>query len=167
MDVIPIEDLLIYAVREGDKYGADFIEARFEDLTLKTLIKEKDTMKEVINNRRLGIAVTAYFKGVQGFSYTASIDRGDISETVARATKIAKASEPAARLRLPFDSDAKLPDIRTPLIPKHIRKHPLDFDLEFKKGLVDRAVDQVKSFKDPEANSVIGRYGELTGLKML
>ncbi|MFW9853631.1 MAG: TldD/PmbA family protein [Candidatus Thorarchaeota archaeon] len=164
--MIIIEDLLIFAAREAEGSGA-FIEARYEDLTLKTLVREKDTLKEVINNRRLGIAITAYYQGVQGFSFTASAEKKDISETVARAIKIAKVSEPTARLRLPFDTDANLPDVRTPLAPKHIKKHPLDFDLEFKKEMVDRAVNTVLSFKKPEANSVIGRYGELTGIKML
>ncbi|MFW9779377.1 MAG: TldD/PmbA family protein [Candidatus Heimdallarchaeota archaeon] len=164
--MIIIEDLLIFAVREAERNGA-FIEARYEDLTLRTLVREKETLKEVISNRRLGIAITAYYQGVQGFSFTASVEKSDISETVTRAIKIAKVTEPTARLRLPFDPDANLPDVRTPLSPKHIKKHPHGFDLEFKKEMVDRAVDTVLSFKKPKPNSVIGRYGELTGIKML
>ncbi len=161
-----IEDILEFAVNEGEKAGADFVEARFEDLKLQTLIREKDTMKDVLSSRRRGIGITTYYKGVQGFSYTAALSQPDVKETVLRAVKIAKASEPTARLRLPFEKDGKLPDLRTPLEFK-INKHPIKFDLAYKKDLIDRASSTALSFDSPKANSIIGRYGELSGIKML
>ncbi|MHA1975704.1 MAG: TldD/PmbA family protein [Candidatus Hodarchaeales archaeon] len=161
-----IEDILEFAVNEGEKAGADFVTARFEDLKLQTLIREKDTMKDVLSSRRIGIGITAHYKGVEGFSYTAALSQPDVKETVLRAVKIAKASEPMARLRLPFEKDGKLPDLRTPLEYK-VNKHPLKYDLAYKKDLVDRASSTALSYNFPKANSIIGRYGELSGLKMI
>ena len=128
----PIEDLLQLAVNEGEKAGADFVEARFEDLKSQVLIREKDTLKDVISARRRGIGITAYYKGIQGFSSTADLSREEVKETVIRAVKIAKVSEKIAQLRLPFENEANLPDMRTPLELK-VGKHPNKFDLSFKK----------------------------------
>lgn len=155
------EDLLIFAVKKGEELGADFVEARYEDLTSRTLIREKDTMKDVTSNRRRGVAIRTYYKGVSGFSYSASIEKDDIGDTVKRAIKIAKASESRARLRLPFESK-NLPDIKTPL-ELSVKKHPSNYSASEKKDLVDRACDHALSMG--EVNSVIGRYGELLGLK--
>jgi len=166
MEVEIIEDLLILAVNEGEKAGANFIEARFEDLKSQTLIREKDTMKDVLSSRRRGIGITAYYKGVQGFSYTTALTQYDVKETVLRAVKIAKATEPTARMRLPFDKSDNLPDMRSPLELK-VKKHPVDFGLDYKKDLVDRASDTVLSFDNPKVNSLVGRYGEIKGIKML
>ena len=145
-----IEDLLELAVNEGEKAGANFVEARFEDLKSQVLIREKDTMKDVLSSRRRGIGITAYYKGVQGFSYTTALSQYDVKETVLRAVKIAKATEPMARLRLPFEKGDNLPDMRTPLELK-VKKHPLEFGLDYKKDLVDRASDTVLSFNKPKA----------------
>ena len=161
-----IEDLLELAVNEGEKAGANFVEARFEDLKSQVLVREKDTMKDVLSSRRRGIGITAYYKGVQGFSYTTALSQFDVKETVLRAVKIAKATEPIARLRLPFEKRDNLPDMRTPLELK-VKKHPLEFGLDYKKDLVDRASDMVLSFDKPKASSLLGSYGEITGIKML
>ncbi len=161
-----IENLLELAINTGENAGADFVEARYEDMKLQTLIREKDTMKDVLSSRRRGIGVTTYYKGVQGFSYTAALSQADVKETVLRAIKIARASEPTARLRLPFEKDVKLPDMRSPLELK-VQKHPSSFDLAYKKDLVDRASETALEFNNPKANSIIGRYGEMSGLKVL
>ncbi|MHA1513761.1 MAG: TldD/PmbA family protein [Candidatus Hodarchaeales archaeon] len=166
MEVEIIEDLLILAVNEGEKAGANFIEARFEDLKSQNLIREKDTMKDILSSRRRGIGITAYYKGVQGFSYTTALTQYDVKETVQRAVKIAKATESSALLRLPFEKGNNLPDMRTPLELK-VKKHPSDFELGYKKDLLDRASDTVLSFNNPKVNSLFGRYGELSGIKML
>ena len=166
MEVETIEDLLILAVNEGEKAGANFVEARFEDLKSQNLIREKDTMKDVLSSRHRGIGITAYYKGVQGFSYTTALTQYDVKETVLRAVKIAKATEPIARMRLPFEKGDNLPDMRTPLELK-VNKHPSDFGMDYKKDLVDRASDTVLSFDNPKVNSLLGRYAELSGIKML
>ena len=166
MEVEIIEDLLVLAVNEGEKAGANFVEARFEDLRSRTLIREKDTMKDVLSSRRRGIGITAYYKGVTGFSYTTALTQYDVKETVLRAVKIAKATEPTAKLRLPFEKGDNLPDMRTPLELK-VKKHPSDFGLDYKKDLIDRASDTVLSFDNPKVSSLLGKYGELSGIKML
>ena len=146
-----IEDLLELAVNEGEKAGADFIEARFEDLKSQVLIREKDTLKDVLSARRRGIGITAYYKGVQGFSSTADLSQNEIKETAIRAVKIARVSEPIAQLRLPFEKDSNLPDMQTPVEQK-VTKHPSRFDLSFKKELVDRTSATALSFNNPKWN---------------
>ncbi|MCK5184411.1 MAG: hypothetical protein KAQ95_08905, partial [Candidatus Heimdallarchaeota archaeon] len=68
-------DILRYGLDVGEKLGADNIEARYDDLQLRTLIKENQKIKETNINRRSGLGVTAYYKGVSGFSYTANLEK--------------------------------------------------------------------------------------------
>ena len=57
-------DILRYGLDIGEKLGAESVEARFDDFQLRTLIKENQKMKETNINRRRGIGITAYYKGV-------------------------------------------------------------------------------------------------------
>jgi len=63
-------DLLRNALDKGEKLGAEYIEARYDDLQLRTLVKENQKIKETNLNRRRGVGVVAYYQGVPGYSYT-------------------------------------------------------------------------------------------------
>ncbi|MHA1247582.1 MAG: PmbA/TldA family metallopeptidase, partial [Candidatus Thorarchaeota archaeon] len=91
-------DVLQRCVEQGEKLGADFVEARFEDLTLRTLSRIDDMWKDIQVKSRRGIAVSCYVEGVAGFSFTASTDSDSVRETVERAFKMARASLTAAKL---------------------------------------------------------------------
>ena len=60
-------DILRYGLDVGEKLGADYIEARLDDLQLRTLVKENQKIKETNINRRRGIGIVAYYKGVHGY----------------------------------------------------------------------------------------------------
>ena len=96
-------DKLQSAVSFGEEQGADFVEARFDDMTLRTLKRVNDTWKDIIQKSRTGIGITCYFDGTAGYSFTASEERKDIEDTVKRAYRMAKAASTAALLKLDFD----------------------------------------------------------------
>ena len=73
-------DLLRHGLTTGEKLGAEYVEARYDDLQLRTLVKENQKIKETNLNRRRGLGIVAYYQGVPGYSYTASLDRKAVEE---------------------------------------------------------------------------------------
>jgi predicted Zn-dependent protease len=150
------------AVEYGEKLGA-FVDARFDDLTLRTLQRVNETWKDVIIRSRAGIGITCYYQGVSGYSFTASNEKKDIDETVARAFKIAKISSPAAKLRLEFDEQPAIQSKKTDTFT--IKIHPREKELDFKIDMVNRMISAAQEH-GKNINNLIGRYGELYGRKI-
>jgi TldD protein len=151
----------------GEKLGADFIEARFDDLTLRTLrrikTKKDDTWKDIILKVRTGVGITCYFDGTPGYSFTASESQKDIEETVNRAYRMAKAASTAATLKLSFD---KRPPVQSQLSDSlSVKIHPKTKGQEYKMDLVNRMVDTAVD-AGKEIENITGAYGELTGQKL-
>jgi hypothetical protein len=70
-------DKLQECVRIGEDLGADFVEARYDDLTLRTLQRVKDIWQDIQVKSRMGFAITAYVEGVSGFSFTPRTEMKD------------------------------------------------------------------------------------------
>jgi TldD protein len=155
------------AVVLGEKLGADFVEARFDDLTLRTLrrikTKKADTWKDIILKARTGTGITCYFDGTPGYSFTASEDPKNIEETVSRAYRMAKAASTAATLKLDFD---ERPSVKSkPADSISVKIHPRVKGQEYKMDLVNRMVDSAFDV-GKEIENITGAYGELTGQKL-
>jgi TldD protein len=157
-------ELLQDSVRKGEDLGADFIESRYENLTLRTLQRSDDTWKDIQVKSRLGFAITCYVEGVSGFSFTPSPEKKDVFAATERAYKMAKASVSAAKLKLPFEEQSAVISKRSDSIRPKI--HPSDEEIAFKTDLVNRCVDQAREYGENIRN-VRGLYGELYGQKML
>ncbi|MFW9986450.1 MAG: TldD/PmbA family protein [Candidatus Odinarchaeota archaeon] len=156
-------DTLRAAVSYGEKLGADFVEARFDDLTLRTLRRINDTWKDIILKSRTGVGITCYYDATPGYSFTASEDQEDVYETVKRAYKMAKAASTAASLKLDFD---ERPAVKSrPSDTFTAKVHPRTQDLDFKMDLINRMVESAREV-GKDIQNVTGRYGELFGKKI-
>ncbi|TFG99156.1 MAG: TldD/PmbA family protein [Candidatus Thorarchaeota archaeon] len=157
-------DKLQQSVRFGEDLGADFIEARYDDLTLRTLQRINDIWQDIQVKSRMGFAITAYVEGVSGFSFTPSTELKDIKLATENAYKMAKASSGAAKLKLPFDrSDAvKSKKSDTPTV----KIHPRDRELFEKIDMVNRGVESAREHGE-NIMTARGLWGELYGPKML
>jgi TldD protein len=156
-------DLLQYAIQTGDKIGADFIEARFDDLQLRTLIRENQKIKETNLNRRRGIGIQAFYQGVTGYSYTASLTKKAVKQTVKNALGIAKASSDIAAIKLVHnerDSVASVEDLSL-----KVKKHPRDFELDYKIDMMNRIEEAARADADWIKSSQ-ALYGEFYGKKL-
>ena len=126
-------------VASGEKLGAQFVEARYDNLTLRTLNRTNDVWKDIILRSRAGVGITCYHDGVSGYSFTASTAKGDLEEAAKRSFKMAKAAAPAATLKLEFD---RRPAIKSkPSDTFRVKVHPKTKDLEYKTELVNRAIE--------------------------
>jgi TldD protein len=152
---------LEFAVKYGEKLGA-FVDARYDDLSLRTLQRINDVWKDVIIRSRAGIGITCYYEGVSGYSFTTSHEKNDIEETVSRAFKIAKSSAPAATLRLDFGGKPAVKSQSSDTFA--VRIHPKERELDHKIEMVNRMVSTAQEH-GKNINNLVGLYGELYGPK--
>jgi len=150
-------------VELGEKLGADFVEARFDDLILRTLRRINDTWKDVILKSRAGVGVTCYHSGASGYSFTPSNGKKELEKTVLRALKIAKASSEATSLKLDFPRRPMTKSRETDTFP--VKIHPRTKDLDYKTDMVNRVIEAAREFGENISN-VTGLYGELYGRKL-
>lgn len=150
-------------VQLGQKLGAEFTEARFDNLVLRTLLRTNDTWKDVILRSRSGIGITCYYGGVSGYSFTASENKKEQVETVTKAFKMAKASASAASLKLDFNKRPAVKSRETDTFP--IKTHPRTKDLSYKTDMVNRVVETAREFGKNITN-ITAAYGELHGQKL-
>ncbi|MFW9794574.1 MAG: TldD/PmbA family protein, partial [Candidatus Thorarchaeota archaeon] len=157
-------DKLKECVRIGENLGADFVEARYDDLTLRTLQRINDIWQDIQVKSRMGFAITAYVDGVSGFSFTPSIEMKDIKLASENAYKLAKASSGAAKLKLPFDQRDSVKSKKSDTLP--VKIHPRDRELNHKIDMVNRGVESAREYGE-NIKTVRGLWGELYGPKML
>lgn len=155
-------EVLQKAVEYGEKLGAQFVEARYDDLTLRTLERTDDTWKDVQVKSRMGIGVTCYVEGVSGYSFTDSATVKDVRAAAQKAFKMAKACAPAAELRLPITKGR--PSKSTQSDTLRVKIHPSERDLTYKVDLVNRTIEAAREH-GANIKNVRGLYGELHGKK--
>ncbi len=156
-------DLLQKCVRVGEDLGADFVEARYDDLTLRTLQRTDDIWKDIQVKSRMGFGITCYVDGVSGFSFTASSASKDVKMAAEKAFKMAKASSKAATLKLPFERGSPVKSKKSDTLP--VKVHPRDKDLGHKTDMVNRVVESAREH-GANIRNIRGLYGELYGKKM-
>ena len=157
-------DKLHECVRVGESLGADFVEARYDDLTLRALQRINDVWQDIQVKSRMGFAITAYVDGISGFSFTPSTDMKDIRVASEKAYKMAKASAHAAKLKLPFDRRNPVKSMKSDSLP--VKIHPHEKDLAYKIDMVNRAIDTAREYGE-NIRSVRALWGELYGPKMV
>jgi TldD protein len=157
-------DKLQECVRIGEDLGADFVEARYDDLTLRALQRINDIWQDIQVKSRMGFAMNVYVDGVSGFSFTASTDMKDIRIAVENAYKLAKASSKAAKLKLPFDGRSSVKSRKSDTLT--VKIHPRDKDLDYKIDFVNRTIESAREHGE-NIRSVRGLWGELYGPKLL
>jgi TldD protein len=156
-------DKLQDCVRIGEDMGADFMEARFDDLTLRALQRVDDIWQDIQVKSRQGFAITAYVEGVSGFSFTPSDETKDIKMAVEKAYRMAKASSKAAKLKLPFERRSAVKSKKSDT-PK-VKLHPRDVEMSDKIDMINRMVESARNH-GKNIRSLRGRWGELHGPKL-
>jgi predicted Zn-dependent protease len=68
-------ELLQYGVKKGEELGAEFVEARFDDLSIREILVENKVVKDVKTLRRVGIGIYTYYSGATGYSSTVDLSK--------------------------------------------------------------------------------------------
>ena len=143
--------------------GADFIEARYDDLILRTLQRTNNIWKDIVLRSRIGVGIVSYFDGTSGYSFTSRLSQADLNKTAEQSVKMAKASAKAATLKLGFRERAPVKSHNSDTY--HVKVHPKKISLAKKTELVNRAVETARQFGKSITN-ISGWYGELYGRKI-
>ncbi|MHA1963272.1 MAG: TldD/PmbA family protein [Candidatus Thorarchaeota archaeon] len=157
-------DKLQECVRIGEDLGADFVEVRYDDLTLRALQRINDIWQDIQVKSRMGFAITSYVDGVSGFSFTASTEMKNIRSAVEKSYKMAKASSKAAKLKLPFERRPAVKSKKSDT--PSVKIHPRDKELDYKIDMVNRSIESARE-NGENIRRVRGLWGELYGPKML
>lgn len=156
-------DRLTECVEQGEKLGAEFVEARYDNLVLRTLQRINDTWKDIVLRSRVGIGIVCYCDGTSGYSFTSSDTREDLKKTVEQSFKMARASAKVATLKLGFGKRTPVKSRKSDTYP--VKVHPRTKGLDNKTELVNRAVKTAQEF-GKNMNNITGSYGELYGRKV-
>jgi len=155
-----IVDLLHKAVKFGEKLGASFIEARYDNIILTTLSKVNGELEKADTKLRKGIGIMAYYEGSEGASFTPELSQKSIEKTVATAFSIAKATSLRNKLKLPIENRPAMKE----KIPSRGKIHPKDVEISTKIELLDRIDENMSQILDLKSSRVI--YGEYWGDKL-
>ena len=153
-------DLLHKAVDHGHKLGADFVEARYDDLTLTTINYTNVQVKESSTKQRRGIGIMTYINGSPGYSFTPILEADALKETTRRALGIAKSTESLLTFKHKYTDRPTIKDS----IEYKVKIHPKDVEFEEKLEMLKRGVACAKEQVDTQ--STIGLWGELWGNKL-
>ncbi|RLG10302.1 hypothetical protein DRN69_09245 [Candidatus Pacearchaeota archaeon] len=154
-----IFDLLHKAVNKGLELGANFVEARYDDMSLMTVNLLNERIREASTKLRKGFGIMAYFDGSPGFSFTPERNWESIHTTVENAVKIAKATAPRNKVKMEFER-------QKPIVDKQfteVKKHPKNVEFDEKLSMLKRGVKAIEEKIQP--SSTTGLYGELFGDK--
>ena len=154
-------ELLEYGVKKAEDLGGEFIEARFDDFSIREIYTERKFVRDVKTLRRVGIGINVFFRGSTGYSFTVDLSKKSVSEAATRAVNIAKASSAASQIKV---EPGEIAPSKRKELGLEVKKHPKDFPLSFKKDLILRAVES-SEMHGKHISSITGRYGELYGEK--
>ena len=154
-----IFDILHKSVEEGEKEGADFVEARYDNLNSLIINYTNDNIKQSGSSKRKGFGIVVYKDGVPGFSFTPEMDFEKIKEAVKRAVNLAKSTEKRSRVKLDFDN---LPEVKD-ILKLNLKKPAQNYDFEYKLDMLKRGISSLKENVDPTTTTSL--YGEMNGEK--
>jgi TldD protein len=156
-----IFDLLDQGVKSAEAAGAQFVDARFDDLLIREIHTEKRLVRDVKALHRTGIGISVTFNGCIGYSFTVDLSKKSVVEAASKAFKIAKVASLTTESRVALKEG---PVNRQRELRLDVKRHPKDLSLSDKKDLVLRAVESAQEH-GKDVSYIGGSYGELYGKK--
>ncbi|MFX1411890.1 MAG: TldD/PmbA family protein [Promethearchaeota archaeon] len=142
--------------------GADFVEARYDELLIRTIIKENERIQECKTTKRTGVGFNVYYKGATGYAFSADLSSVALEQSATDAFGIAKASAPAISIKAEIDPLDPITNIH--LKPK-IREPAWLTEMNEKMDLLSRMENSAKEYGENIASLKVN-YGELSGEKI-
>ena len=151
-------DELNFAVEYSNKIGAEFTEARAEDVSKMQITLKNGEIKEITTDRLIGIGVKIIHKGAQAYSFTSKFDKDSIKQIVEQAFKAAKVAGSSVTAPLkPLGYEGKSGTYEYNVKTRFDKVEP-----EEKKNLVIRFYDTAKDLAK-NVVQITSSYGELFG----
>ncbi|MCY3413492.1 MAG: TldD/PmbA family protein [Candidatus Heimdallarchaeota archaeon] len=141
--------------------GASFVNARYDDLTLRTAVKDNGRLNNFKTMRRAGAGFHVFYNGAPGYAFTADISMEAMERAAMDALGIAKASAPVTLLKSEIEATSSIKKLE---VKPDIKKKPWELEtkerLEYLERMEAAAKDNIEKI-----SSLMVLYGELSGKK--
>jgi TldD protein len=87
-----LDDLLEYSIKHARDLGAQYADARFQDLKSTLIIVENGSLRSYESDRSAGIGVRVLAGGAWGLASSTVLAKADLRKMVSRAVRMAKAT---------------------------------------------------------------------------
>jgi TldD protein len=154
-------DKLQTLIQKAESLGADFVDARYDSITLKTVIKENGIITQFKTSKRSGIGFNVYYQGATAYSFSADLNSNVLESTLLKALKIAKAIAPSVLIRSEIDRKDPI-EVQ---LSHDLKEPPWLVDSENKIELIDRMESSAKEYGE-NINSLNLLLGEMYGEKI-
>ncbi len=155
-------DELQATISKLEPMGADFVDARYDELLLRTIIKDNERIAECKTIKRAGVGFNVYYKGATGYAFSADLSPKALEESSKDAFGIAKACANSVNVKLEVESMQPL--INVDLKPK-IKEPAWLVGIDEKMGLLERVEDSAKENGENIASLKV-LFGEVSGKKI-
>ena len=155
-------DKLKAVISKLELKGADFVDARYDELLLRTIIKENGRIEECKTTKRAGVGFNVYYKGATGYAFSADLAPNALEKASYDALGIAKASSYASKIKAEVES--LTPEKNVDLKLK-VKEPAWLVDINDKFELINRVETSAKEYGENLASLRV-MYGELSGKKI-
>ncbi len=155
-------DKLQSIISKVEAKGASFVEARYDELLLRTIIKENERIRECKVLKRAGIGFNVYYKGGAGYAFSADLTTNELEKSAISALGIAKTSASATKIKSEIDP---LDPITNVHLKPEIREPAWLVEMDEKMELLRRLETSAKD-NGENITSMMALYGELSGEKI-
>ncbi len=155
-------DELQSIISKVESKGADFVEARYDELLLRTIIKDNERIQECKAMKRAGVGFNVYYKGATGYAFSADLSKAILEKSAINALGIAKASASAIYIKSKIEPIEPIKDIH---LKPNIREAAWLVENDEKLELLSRMENSMKEYGKDIA-SLKALYGELSGEKL-
>ncbi|MFX1592977.1 MAG: TldD/PmbA family protein [Promethearchaeota archaeon] len=155
-------DKLQTVISKVESKGAEFVDARYDELLLRTIIKENERIEECKTIKRAGVGFNVYYKGATGYAFSADLTPEALEKSSNDALGIAKASSYAIKIK--SEVEPLEPIINVNLKPK-IKEPAWLVDIDDKMELLNRVENSAREYGKNIASLRV-MYGEVSGEKI-
>jgi TldD protein len=155
-------DKLQSIISKVEKKGASFVEVRYDELLLRTIMKENERVQECKVLKRAGIGFNVYYKGGTGYAFSADLETKELEKSALSALGIAQTSASATRIKSEIDPIEPLKGVH---LKPGIREPAWLIEIDEKMELLNRMEQSAKE-NGENITSLMVAYGELSGEKI-
>lgn len=155
-------DKLQAVISRTESKGADFVDARYDELLIRTIIKENERIEECKTLKRAGAGFNVYYQGATGYAFSADLSSKALEQSANNALGIAKVSSHAVTIKSEVDPLQPVTNIN---LKPNILEPAWLVDLDEKMELVSRIENSAKEYSE-NISSLRVLYGELSGEKI-
>ena len=155
-------DKLQSVISKIESKGAEFVDARYDELLLRTITKENERIEECKTIKRAGVGFNVYYKGATGYAFSADLSSKVLEKTSNDALGIAKASSHDVKIKTEVEPLDPITNIN--LNPK-IKEPAWLVDINDKFELLNRVESSAREYGE-NITSLRVMYGEVSGEKV-